>query len=270
MHETATGGRGPDIRRAVVRLKLIACEILYREMCAAVARSKNRVDVEFLPKGLHDIGQEGMSRRLRAAVAAVDQTEYDAVLMGYALCSNGLVGLSAGKVPLVVPRAHDCITLFLGSKERYLEYFHANPGVYFKTSGWIERGSQLSQGDGRPIRFTEGRTPSYEDLVARYGEENAGFLYQSLREMTHNYRQLTFIEMGIEPDGRFEEQTRRDAAAQNWAFEKLAGDMGLVQALVDGPWDDDRFLVVPPGHRVAPSFDEAIIKTMPVEESHSS
>jgi len=245
-----------------VRLKLIACEILYREICAAVARSKNQVDVEFLPKGLHDIGQEGMSGRLKEAIAAVDQDEYEAVLMGYALCSNGLVGLAAGKVPLVVPRAHDCITLFLGSKERYLDYFQANPGVYFKTSGWIERGSQLSQGDGRPIRFSDGGTPSYEDLAARYGEDNAAFLYEQLREMTHNYRRIAFIEMGIEPDGRFEERARRDAASRGWEFEKLAGDMGLVQALVDGPWDEKRFLVVPPGHRVAPSFDEAIIKTV--------
>ncbi len=44
-----------------MRLKLIACEIFYRELCAAVARSVNQVDVEFLPKGLHDIGQAGMS-----------------------------------------------------------------------------------------------------------------------------------------------------------------------------------------------------------------
>ncbi len=36
--------------------------------------------------------------------------------------------------------------------------------------------------------------------------------------------------------------------------------MSLVQALVDGPWDDQRFLVVPPGHRVAASFDDNIIK----------
>ena len=41
-----------------MRLKLIACEILHRELCAAVARSVNRVDIEFLPKGLHDAGQE--------------------------------------------------------------------------------------------------------------------------------------------------------------------------------------------------------------------
>ena len=38
--------------------------------------------------------------------------------------------------------------------------------------------------------------------------------------------------------------------------------MRLLQALVDGPWDADRFLVVPPGHRIAASFDEDVIKAV--------
>jgi len=53
-----------------VRLKLISCEILYREICAAVARSPNQVDIEFLPKGLHDAGAEEMTRTVQRAVDA--------------------------------------------------------------------------------------------------------------------------------------------------------------------------------------------------------
>jgi hypothetical protein len=83
--------------------------------------------------------------------------------------------------------------------------------------------------------------------------------------MTRNYSGLTFIEMGIEPDDRFEEQTRREAAERGWKFDKLKGDMGLVQDLVDGRWDDQRFLIVRPGHRVAAGFDEGIIKTEKAE-----
>ena len=66
------------------------------------------------------------------------------MLFGYGLCGMGLVGLTARPKPVVIPRAHDCITLFLGSRERYLEYFNAHPGVYFKTTGWIERGRGLT------------------------------------------------------------------------------------------------------------------------------
>jgi hypothetical protein len=248
-----------------MRLKLIACEILYRELSAAVARSVNRVDVEFLPKGLHDAGQAAMSARLAAALDAVDAAQYDAVLLGYGLCSNGLVGLRARAVPLVVPRAHDCITLFLGSKERYLDYFMSHPGVYFKTTGWIERGEGLAQLGPEAIEHRSGLGQSYEDLVAKYGEDNARFLYEQIGNMLRNYRGLAFIEMGVEPDERFERRTREEAAQRGWTFEKLAGDMTLIRALLDGPWDADRFLVVPPGARIAPSFDEGVIKAVPDE-----
>jgi hypothetical protein len=243
-----------------LHLKLIACEIAYRELCAAVARSVNQVDLEFLPKGLHDIGQAGMSARLAEVLAAVDPSQYEAVLLGYGLCSNGLVGLVAPRIPLVIPRAHDCITLFLGSKERYLEYFQGHPGVYYRTSGWIERGKDLSQYSNDAIQQRTGMMHTYEELVAKYGEDNAKFLYAQLGDLTRNYSGIAFIEMGIEPDDRFERQAQQQAAERGWTFEKLAGDMGLIERLVDGPWDDDRFLVVPPGSRVAPSFDEKIIK----------
>ena len=243
-----------------MRLKLIACEILYREFCAAVARSVNRVDVEFLPKGLHDMGQEGMSAKLKETLAAVDESAYDAVALGYALCSNGVAGLGARSIPLVVPRAHDCITLFLGSKERYAEYFESHPGVYYKTSGWIERGEGLAQLDPQWAGQTAGLGQTYEQLAAKYGEDNARFLYEKLGDMTRNYKGLTFIEMGVEPDDRFERQTRELAAERGWKYEKLRGDTSLIRALVDGPWDEERFLVVGPGCRIAASFDEGVIR----------
>jgi hypothetical protein len=246
-----------------LRLKLIACEILYRELCAVAARSINQVDVQFLPKGLHDIGQPAMNARLREALAAVDvgcDAGYDAVLLGYGLCSNGVVGLAASRVPLVIPRAHDCIALFLGSKERYQAYFESHPGVYFETTGWIERGEQTRQQDPRSILSTSGLALSYDELVAKYGEDNARYLHDQLGDATRNYRSLAFIEMGIEPDDRFERIAREKAAREGWTFEKLPGDLSLLRALVDGPWDADRFLIVPPGHRVAASFDGRIVK----------
>lgn len=246
-----------------MRLKLIACEILYREVCAAVARSINQIDIEFMPKGLHDIGQAGMRERLEQALAGIDETQYDAILLGYGLCSNGVVGLAARRVPLVVPRAHDCITLFLGDKERYLEYFFNHPGVYFKTSGWIERGVNLEQHAPNAIQSKSGMTRSYEELVEKYGEDNAKFLYEELCNMTRNYGQITFIETGVEPDERFAEQAEREAAERGWKFETIRGDLALVQSLVDGDWDSRRFLVVPPGHRIAAAYDDGIVKVEP-------
>ena len=241
-----------------MRLKLISCEIFYREMCAAVARSPNYVDVEFLPKGLHDLGGALMLERLQSALDAVDPSEYEAVLFGYALCGMGLAGLQARSKPVVVPRAHDCIALFLGSKERYLDYFNNHPGVYFKTTGWIERGDGLKPLAQATLKKA-GIGYSYEELVAKYGEENAKYLYEQLGNHTRNYGQFTFIEMGIEPDDRFERFAADQAAQRDFRYEKVQGDMSLIHDLVDGRWDPDKFLVVPPGGRVVAKYDESIM-----------
>jgi hypothetical protein len=231
-----------------MRIKLIACEVMFREFCAAVARSVNKVDIEFLPKGLHDLGSATMRARLQESVDRVDKDGYDAICFGYALCGNGVAGLRARSVQLVLPRGHDCITLFLGSKERYLEYFSTHPGVYFKTTGWIERGA--TSGLDRQMGY------GYEELIAKYGEDNARYLYE---ELTKHYRQFTFIEMGIEPDSRFENMVREDAEKRRWKFEKVKGDMSLIQRLVDGPWDEKDYLIVPPGANIITTYDEKII-----------
>lgn len=246
-----------------MRLRLISCEIFFREMCSLLARSPHTIDVEFLPKGLHDIGTKEMHERLQGAIDRIDNSPYDAVLLGYGLCNNGVVGLTARDKPLVVPRAHDCITLFMGSASRYLEYFNNHPGVYFETTGWVERGGadgELTQlALGKRLGFLQ----TYEEMVARYGEDNAHYLQEQLGDLTRHYRQFTFIEMGVEPDTRFEEAARQNASERGWAFEKIRGDIGLLQRLLFGQWDEAEFLIVPPGFQIVAKYDEGIISTEP-------
>lgn len=242
-----------------MRLKLISCEIFFREMCAAASRSPNQVDIEFLPKGLHDIGSTGMLAHVAEAVGRVDTSRYDAIALGYGLCNNGIAGLIAPAIPLVIPRAHDCITLFFGSRDRYMEYFNSRPGTYFMTTGWIERGKDAGELRQMSIYHQAGMDMSYDELLAKYGEDNAKYLWETLGDTLRNYKQLTFIEMGVEPDDRFEQQTRVQAVQRGWAYEKVVGDMGLIRQLLDGPWDDGNFLVVQPGQHVVARLNDAII-----------
>ena len=81
-----------------------------------------------------------MRERVQAAVDQSGGETYDAILLAYGLCNYGVRGLHA-EVPLVLPRAHDCITLLLGSRQRYAEYFAVNPGTFYQSPGWIERDS---------------------------------------------------------------------------------------------------------------------------------
>lgn len=242
-----------------MRLMLISCEIFYREMCAAVARSVNQVDVAFLPKGLHDVGRDNMLPRVQEAVDRVDPRRYEAVLLGYGLCNNGIAGLAARSIPIVIPRAHDCITLFFGSSDRYMRYFNEHPGTYFLTTGWLERSQAAGELRQLSIQHRTGMDLTYEELVSKYGEDNAKFLYDTLCAPLKNYGRFTYINMGIEPDDRFERQARAEADRQQRDFERVEGDMGVFHRLLDGPWSEQEFLVLQPGRRVVVRLDQGII-----------
>ncbi len=241
-----------------MRLNLIACEVLHREFCSAVARARNQVDIKFLPKGLHDLGGDAMRAELQKWIDDTDYTRYEAVLIGYALCGMGTVGLSARRLPLVVPRAHDCISLLMGSSEKYLQYFDKNQGVYFRSTGWLERGEDSDPMTVEQTKQKMGMGANLQELVERFGEDNGRYVYEQLRSYQTSYRQLTFIRTGIEPDSSFEERARQEAKERGWRFDIVEGELGMVRRLVDGEWDPLEFLIVQPGEHIEARYDGSI------------
>ena len=241
------------------RYKLIGCEVLFREACLCAAESKNIIDPEFLTKGLHDMGETRMSESLQKVIDQVDPDKYDAILLCYGLCNNGVSGLRA-RVPMVIPKAHDCITLFLGSKEKYTDYFHNNPGAFFHTSGWLERGLNGADGDEAlmtqlGIRYGD----DYDQYAEEYGEENAAYIMEIFGDWTKNYKKFTYINTGVGDAAAYEARSQAEAQERGWEYERIQGDIRLIRALIDGDWNEDDFLVVPPGHEIAASFDEAVM-----------
>ncbi len=249
-----------------MKLKLISCEVLLREMCDAAARSPHQVDVEFLPKGLHDLGGRRMADELQARIDAVPAGAYDAILMGYGLCGNGLHGIEARHTLVVLPRAHDCIALLMGSREAYQRYFDEHPGTYYRSTGWLERGKGLQQ----LTHVTEGMDVSLEDMIAKYGEDNGRYLYEELTRYRSTYQRLTYIATGLEADSRFEEEARWEAADRNWQFEKLAGDLILVRRLLNGDWGGGDFVLAQPGERLSAAYDGSIIRVEEIRQASAS
>jgi hypothetical protein len=210
-----------------------------------------------MPKGLHDIGEAKMSVQLQDEIDKVDPSLYSAILLGYGLCNNGVKGLHA-KLPLVIPRAHDCITLLLGSKEKYAEYFLKNPGTFFKSTGWVERDKSGSDNQNS-ITTMLGMNKTYQEYVTLYGEENAKYLMETLGDTMKNYKKLAYIDTHVGDFAEYKNQTRKDAQEKGWEYEELSGDVNLLSRLLNGEWDKKEFLIVEPSCTLKPTYDDEII-----------
>ena len=71
-------------------------------------------DLIILPQGLHN--KPRLRRELQATVD----------------------GAEARPKVEVIARAHDCVALFLGNKERYAAYLREHPITFWYTPGWIK------------------------------------------------------------------------------------------------------------------------------------
>jgi hypothetical protein len=240
------------------RFRMIACEVSQREVCAAVGRSRNVIDLDFLPKGLHDVGPERMSKLLQDAIDR-PRGDCEAVLLWYGLCNHGVCGLRA-PVPLVAPRAHDCITLLLGSRKRYARYFEAHPGTFYKSPGWIERDSDPND---NPASVTARLKLSRNkrELVDHYGDEDAEYLAPLTGDWLRHYRRLVFINTGVGDIADYRARAAAFAAERKWEYEELQGDHSLLDRMLAGRWNAGEFLFVPPGRTIRPTFGEDIIES---------
>jgi len=54
------------------KCKLIACEVMFREICFLLSQTHNVVDVVFARKGLHDAGKKRMEEFLQAEIDKTD------------------------------------------------------------------------------------------------------------------------------------------------------------------------------------------------------
>ncbi|MCP4644422.1 MAG: DUF1638 domain-containing protein [bacterium] len=246
-------------------LKLLACDVLTREVCYCVARSPHAVTPAFTPKGEHNVPVR-LKDLLQNQIDATEQEEakYDAILLGYGLCGNAVVGLTARTLPLVIPRAHDCTTLFLGSREAFAEHFGDNPSQGWASVGYSEHGDSIVA-DASTREHLAG-VQGYDDLVAQYGEENARFLAESLG-LKHTSDMLYFLDV---PETRVEpvvNAIKEEADREGVELKTLPGSLRLIEMLVSGSWPAKDFLVVPPGHQVVGVYDmDEVIKAVAVED----
>ena len=202
---------------------------------------------QLLPEGTAVTYLEIILHNTPKKLAAALQQEIDAiaqpsnVIIGYGLCGNGLVGVKSGPHTLIIPRTHDCVAIFLGSHQRYVQRFFANPNTYYLTRGWLEAKDEPLQ--------------DYLDYVRDYDEETADYLV----EMKYrHYRKLCMVGYSQQELEECRPMAMRVAefCAKRWnmEYEEILGSTSMLESLIAMParlgGENSEFVVLDPGGEI--------------------
>ncbi|NOZ23945.1 MAG: DUF1638 domain-containing protein [Planctomycetes bacterium] len=244
-----------------MKFKVIACGVFKGVLEYLAEPCANEIDIEYLEANLHAV-PDTLNRKVTAAMARSEAKGCDAILLAYGLCNKGIVGLAPKDTTLVVPRAHDCITLFLGSLRRYREQFAKAPGTFYFSQCWVD-----NKGGPRTRRRQRENHPHYREFVEKYGSENAEFILDFYESWRKNYQRAAYIRQENDrPEIRDEllPAIRDMAEAEGWRFEEIDGDLSLLRDMLDGKWGPERFLVVRPGEKIVGSPGGDVIAALPL------
>ncbi|MBR0143509.1 MAG: DUF1638 domain-containing protein [Clostridia bacterium] len=250
-----------------MRLKIIACKAIFREISYLAAASENTVDVTWMRQGYHS-APDDLRKLLQTEIDAVEEgrdvhsfdigeseedpsRDFDAILLGYGLCSKAVTGICAKRHRLVIPRAHDCITFFLGSKERYASCFHGIPGCFWYTAGWIDNLAV-------PGRESQERAAGKYAKLG-YDEETVEYLLEETGGLK-NYHNAAYISMPFLNNAHYARTAKEAADYFQWNYHEIPGDTGLLAKFVAGQWDEEDFLILEPGEKAEQSYDDRIIR----------
>lgn len=211
---------------------LVICESLAREIEKIVPPNLEIREIEL---GLHDYPKKLNEKLSRVLSELEEEQEWDVILLGFGLCSEGTVGLKAKRARLVLPKTDDCIAIFLGSREVYMEQFRKQPGTYYFTKGFLKDGTG-------PLAMYLGE----HEWTRKYSKEKAQWL---AKEMMKNYRRAALIDTGVYDITPYIAKVKKTAEVFGLEFEIIPGSLAILEALVQGPWDD-RFVVVEPGQEI--------------------
>ena len=234
-----------------MRIKLISCDVFTRLICALVATSPHTIDVDFVPMLAHsepDKLRADLQSRINIAAGTRD---YDLFLLSYGLCGNATLGLSCS-VKLIMPRVHDCCAIFMGSKERFAAEFDGKLSMRWCTSGYYERCHKDNGLTGD--RHSRETYPEYQALIQQHGEDNAQYIWDIMHPEIETPEAAYIKIPGYEtPD--YEAEFRSLVESQGKVLQVLEGSVDYLYNLVNGPWDDKRFLTLYPGEEIGAVYD---------------
>ncbi len=184
-----------------MRIAIIACDILKKEIEQLTADDPEVVHREYLHWGLHDT-PEKLSETVMEKINELEG-KVDVVFLGYAVCKSLGNLPSAIKLPIVMIREEDCIGTVLGPEE-YAKERSSCPGTWYSTPGWAEAGM-----DGL-VR---------DDQMAGLTELGYDKLYFAKAQLD-GYLRCLFVDTGVGDEERYAALTKDLADQLDLRFER--------------------------------------------------
>ncbi len=226
---------------------IIGCGVLAPDINHIVREKGLNVKTNFLPGGLHNTPDVLRSRLQEAVDQAATDPLCHRIVVGYGVCGKGTIGIRAPRVPLVFPRVHDCIALFMGSDRAYKQEFEKYPGTFYISAGWYREKEAPKEKESEKI-WVGTESMGCRELKDKYGEEGGGRIIDFFSSWHHNYQRAAFIDTGIGTEKKSAEHARKMAEKYNWKFERIPGNLSLLTRLLTQDISDGDIVVVPPGH----------------------
>lgn len=236
----------------------IVCDVMRSDLTRLNNLNHNDMDFIFLEQHLHD-KPDKMREKLQEEINRITD-DYDKIILGYGLCSNGIVGLKSKGHEIIVPQVDDCISLFLGSREKYMEEFKKDPATYYLCKGWIEFGSDPYRGylvwTDQENKIPEEWFKNKERYGRKFDEETARLL--SI-EMMKNYNRIVLI------DNNDIEDIHREYAKnmvnfmsellnKQIIYTEIKGSSELLEKLIKGGWEQNNFIRIQPGQEILQKY----------------
>ena len=237
-----------------MHLKLISCNVFQREASWCIAHSPHVIDPEFTELGEH-ARSAGLRQIIQERIDAAEGSgkTYDAILLLFGLCGNATVGLQARETQLVIPRAHDCCTILLGSRAKFTEHFGEAPSTPFSSVGYLERGEYFLRTNDEGMAGVQ-TGDAFANLVEKYGEEDARYIWAEMHP-DHGDKRAVFIDLPETSHLGYAKKFQAKAAAAGKEAVELPGNIRLIASLLNGEWDPKEYLIVPPAGAIDGVYD---------------
>jgi N-methylhydantoinase A/oxoprolinase/acetone carboxylase beta subunit/predicted RNA binding protein YcfA (HicA-like mRNA interferase family) len=236
-----------------MRTYCIACAVFRKDLEQIIPTLPDKPFVHYLEGGLHT-EPDLLRKELQIAIDNVPD-DYDRIVLMYGVCGKGIVGLKSSRHTMVIPRVHDCISLFLGGTKEYRKQFSHKPGTYYISPGWYE---EQVQPRGKVKRNPAQIPGEYADtldknvLKERFGEDNSEAVSHFFDAWKKNYTRAVFIDTGCGDKQKYADYARSMAKENGWEYTKLKGSHNLIlQCFSPHPnKGEDEVLVVPPAREI--------------------